>query len=83
MESGSTLLFQRFFNFEDREMAAALEPIELLQNWCQEAVREFGDDWPSIHGHIRKKLAELPEIERRIVLQSVLLALMPMSRDPH
>jgi hypothetical protein len=64
-------------------MAAAIEPIELLQNWCHEAVREFGDDWPRIHGHIHRKLAELPEIERRKILQSVLLALTPMNHDPH
>lgn len=64
-------------------MAAATEPIELLQSWCHEAVREFGDDWPSIHRHIRKKLEELPEIERKRLLQSVMLALAPMDREPH
>jgi hypothetical protein len=62
---------------------AAIDPIELLQTWCDEAVREFGDDWPRIHGHIRKKLAELPEVERKMLLQNVLLVLAPMDCEPH
>lgn len=76
-QSGSTILFQLFFTFEDHKMATATEQIELVRRWCHEAVREFGDDWPSIHGHIRKKLAELPETERKSLLQNVVLALMP------
>lgn len=62
---------------------AATEPIELLQSWCNEAVREYGDDWPSIHGHIRKKLAELPDIEREKILRNVLLVVAPMNHEPH
>jgi tRNA(Ile2) C34 agmatinyltransferase TiaS len=64
-------------------MATATEQVELLQAWCQEAVREFGDDWPSIHRHIRKKLAELPESERKHLLQNIVLALTPMNCEPH
>jgi hypothetical protein len=62
---------------------ATVEPIELLQTWCAEAVREFGDDWPRIHGHICKKLADLPEAERKMLLQKVLLVLAPTDCEPH
>jgi hypothetical protein len=58
-------------------------PIELLNIWCQEAVGEFGDNWPMIHGHIRKKLAELPEPERIFLMQNVQLALAPLDYEPH
>lgn len=57
--------------------------IEVLQAWCHEAVREFGDDWPMIHRHIKKKLAELPESERVHFLQIVQLILTPMDYEPH
>jgi hypothetical protein len=58
-------------------------PIELLSAWCQEAVGEFGDDWPMIHSHIRKKLAELPEPERIFLMQNVELVLAPLDYEPH
>jgi hypothetical protein len=58
-------------------------PIELLNSWCQEAVGEFGDNWPMIHCHIRKKLAELPEPERVFVMQNVQLVLAPLDYEPH
>jgi hypothetical protein len=64
-------------------MRATRPPIELLNAWCQEAVGEFGDDWPMIHGHIRKKLAELPEPERVFMLQNVQLVLAPLDCEPH
>ena len=58
-------------------------PIELLHTWCHEAVSEFGDDWPMIHGHIRKKLAELPETERTFLMQNVELVLAPLDYEAH
>ena len=64
-------------------MRAKRGPLELLSAWCQEAVGEFGDDWPMIHGHIRKKLAELPETERTSMMQNVQLVLAPMDFEPH
>ena len=57
--------------------------IEVLQAWCHEAVCEFGDDWPMIHGHIRKKLAEMPESERTRIMQVIHLALTPLDYEPH
>lgn len=64
-------------------MRATQPPIELLHAWCHEAVGEFGDDWPMIHGHIRKRLAELPETERVFLMQNVELVLAPMDYEPH
>lgn len=55
----------------------------MLHAWCQEAVGAFGDDWPMIHGHIRKKLAELPEPERAFMIQNVQLMLAPLDYEPH
>lgn len=50
-------------------------PIELLSSWCDEAVREFGDDWPRIQNFLQTKLSELPEPERTSIAQSMSLML--------
>ncbi len=64
-------------------MRATPGPIELLHTWCHEAVSEFGDDWRMIHGHIQKKLAELPEPERTCLMQNVELVLAPLDYEAH
>lgn len=64
-------------------MTTATGPVEQLQLWCHEAVRQFGADWPRIHGHIQKKLAELSDIERNYFEQNISLMLAPLDYEPH
>lgn len=64
-------------------MPASQGSIELLEIWCREAVGKFGDNWPMIEAHIRKKLAELPENERKCLMQDIQLALAPLDDKPH
>ena len=36
----------------------------LLDSWCREAIKAFGDDWPRIKEHIDAKLTSLCETDR-------------------
>lgn len=57
------------------------EPISLVQCWCVEAVTKFGDDWPMIHEHVRRKLSALADEDRIRVLQALSFVLKRGAED--